>query len=180
MSRLSKVTVPASEIKHHLEVKGQVFIGCNVFDSQPWAGLYFSWVFVLISKARLTDSVWKQKYGGMDLCWMLFFPESKVVLFFSCWTKKYFHVLEGSRAIKTDKRKICGLMSSQFRWFIFLLSSLCCFTDCVAWDCFQTHKYARKYRFRYNPRYIHRHLVLLNNLYWIKPTYIKVLSTCCC
>lgn len=35
MSRLSKVTVPASEIKRHLEVKGQLFIGCNVFDSEP-------------------------------------------------------------------------------------------------------------------------------------------------
>lgn len=179
MSRLSKVTVPASEIKHHLEVKGQLFIGCNVFDSEPWAGLYFSWVFVLISKARLTDSVWKQKYRGVDLNRMFFFPESKVAVFFSCWTEKYFHVLGGSRAIKTDKRKICGLVASQFTWFIFLLSSRRCFTDHVAWDCFQTQNYARKYRFRYNPRYIHRYLVLLNNLYWIKPAYIKVLSTCC-
>lgn len=35
MSRLPKVTVPASKIKHHLEVKGQLFIGCNVFNSEP-------------------------------------------------------------------------------------------------------------------------------------------------
>lgn len=179
MRRLSKVTVPASEIKHHLEVKGQLFIGCNVFDSEPWAGLYFSWVFVLISKARLTDSVWKQKYRGMDLNRMFFFPQSKVALFSSCWIEKYFHVLGEPRAIKTDKRKIRGLVASRFTWFVFLLSSLCCFTDRVAWDCFQTRNYARKFRFRYNLRYIHRYSVLLNNLHRIKPAYIRVLSTCC-
>lgn len=106
-----------------------------------------------------------KKYRGMDLKRMLFFPELKVVLVVSCWTEKYFHILEGSRAIKTDKKKFCGLVASQFTWFIFLLSSLCCFTDHVAWDCFQTQNYARKYRFRYNPRYIHRSLVLLNNVY---------------